>query len=208
MPPRVLFGTRTSDPAALSDARPMRQHAREQGAAIAHATVEAADGGSCLRFARTLVFTHGAVASIPGVDPGAPPADGPDPIADGALLMRWYAAAADAAHAAMTHFATKPDATVSSARVAARNALISAAHAARLPLVVADVASQLKFALWAWDCEAAMPAQDEPCPHDGRPKTLRLGLGGIRGGGGAVLGSVVYADTFIEPIAAVPAALL
>jgi hypothetical protein len=67
MPPRVLFGTRTSDPAALSDARPMRQHAREQGAAIAHATVEAADGGSCLRFARTLVFTHGAVASIPGV---------------------------------------------------------------------------------------------------------------------------------------------
>jgi hypothetical protein len=90
---------------------------------------------------------------------------------------------------------------VASTRVAARNALLSAAHGLRLQFAAADVAAQLRFGLWAWDCEAGLPAQDEPRPGDGRLKTLRLSLGGVRGAGGAQLGAVLYADTFL----AVPA---
>lgn len=40
--------------------------------------------------------------------------------------------------------------------------------------------------------------QDEPSPRDGRPKTLRLSVTGLTGAGGAPLGAVVYADTFVE----------
>lgn len=41
--------------------------------------------------------------------------------------------------------------------------------------------------------------QDEPLPFDGRPKTLRVSLGGIRSpASGALLGAVTYADTFVE----------
>ncbi len=132
----------------------------------------------------------------------------------------------------------QPDATVASAHIAARNALISSAHAMRLQMVVADVARQLRFGIWAWDCEAGVPAQvgfcwvgdpvwsdwrspllfhwtpsdrlqptptdsnrleqDPPSPTDGRPKTLRISLGGIKGAKGELLGSVVHADTFVE----------
>jgi sirohydrochlorin ferrochelatase len=67
MPPRVLFGARTSDPHAMADARPLVQHAREQGGRpVLHATIEAADGASCLRLARTVLFTHGAPPQLPG----------------------------------------------------------------------------------------------------------------------------------------------
>jgi hypothetical protein len=66
MPPRVLFGARTSDGRAMSDMRPMRDHLLEAGRPVHHATVEAADGASCLRFARTVIFTHGVVPQLPG----------------------------------------------------------------------------------------------------------------------------------------------
>jgi len=53
----------------------------------------------------------------------------------------------------------QPDATVASARVAARNALISSAHGMKLQMAGGEIAAQMRFGLWAWDCEAGVPAQ-------------------------------------------------
>jgi hypothetical protein len=64
LPPRVLFGTRTRQQEALSNAQvSLRSQAAKQGAAVLHATVEAADACSPLRVARTVFFSQGACAA-------------------------------------------------------------------------------------------------------------------------------------------------
>lgn len=64
LPPRVLFGTRTSHLEALScPTVSLRSQAAQQGTAVLHATVEAADACSPLRVARTVFFSQGAGAA-------------------------------------------------------------------------------------------------------------------------------------------------
>jgi hypothetical protein len=64
LPPRVLFGTRTTQQEALSNAQvSLRSQAAKQGTAVLHATVEAADACSPLRVARTIFFSQGAGAA-------------------------------------------------------------------------------------------------------------------------------------------------
>lgn len=64
LPPRVLFGTRTSQQEALSNPHiSLRSQAAKQGTAVLHATVEAADACSPLRVARTIFFSQGAGAA-------------------------------------------------------------------------------------------------------------------------------------------------
>ena len=267
-PPRALFGARTAGcgggggsgsgssggggfgggsgsggGALVSSSATMREHLLEQGRPVLHATLEAADGGSCLRLARTLFFTSGLPPQLPGGGGGAgagagagggsaadsSSSNGPSSSAagapgaaaaaaaasaseesDGAILIKWYAAASEAAHEAMRHFACSPGASAASARAAAAAALSEAARARGLRLDGVE----MRFGLWAWDAEAGAPAAAPPRPGDGRLKTLRVTAAGLRGsggggsggsgsgGGGASLGAVVYADTFID----VPAA--
>lgn len=64
LPPRVLFGTRTSQQEALScPTVSLRSQAAQQGCAVLHATLEAADACSPLRVARTIFFSQGAAAA-------------------------------------------------------------------------------------------------------------------------------------------------
>lgn len=153
------------------------------------------------------------VPTPPGADDLMPPAAGnsTDLAADALLLddaattdtiylMRLYDVLVAAAHAAMSHFSTVPGATTASAKEAAAQVLLQGSCSQSLGLKDAQLASDLGLAIWSLDptnCLLSDPPQWSPCI-----KTLRLTLGNItsrsRKHQGALLGALVYADTFVD----------
>lgn len=113
LPPRVLFGPRTSQTGALSsDSVTLRSLSNQQGHAVLHATAEAADACCGLRFARTVFFSQGALerslaGQTSGQTLGQTLVDFEVDQQDFLDLLAWYGAAVDAAWAGMKHFATE-----------------------------------------------------------------------------------------------------
>lgn len=125
LPPRVLFGPRTSQTGALSsDTITLRSISNQEGYAVLHATAEAADACCALRFARTVFFSQGATShcqqqcqqqqlgAIPpgqtsGQTSGQTLVDFEVDQQDLFDLLAWYQAVVEAAWAGVRHFATE-----------------------------------------------------------------------------------------------------
>lgn len=91
-------------------------------------------------------------------------------------------------------------ASLQSARTAARNALIMRAHQLGLPLNAADICRHFHFSMWS--CDTMCCPCEGVSQHSQRFKVVRVALTGIRSRSSQhpnkLLGSVVYADTFLE----------
>jgi hypothetical protein len=119
---------------------------------------------------------------------------------DTIYLMRLYDVLVTAAHAAISHLSTVPGATTASAKEAAAQVLLQGSRSQNLGLKDAQLASDLGLAIWSLDptnCLLSAPPQWSPCI-----KTLRLTLGNLTSRSckhrGALLGALVYADTFVD----------
>lgn len=185
-----------------------------------HAVLEAADPRSPLRCARTFFLASGSLASAAAAhellsaevaDEALEEARDADDSADKArtygaddlvLLMRLYCALREACLAAISHFATSPEATARSARHVALETLAQSAAMRGIPLVGDDgdtsaLRSRVKFALWAGD--HANNAFANPAQGSRQIKVCRIALHDITSlDGEALLGALVYADSFVE----------
>jgi hypothetical protein len=142
----------------------------------------------------------GALSSSGGGGPVAGSSSSPTgDYADAALLLRWYASVVSAAHAAMTHFGTRADASSATATIAARNALIGAATSLGLPLDLRSLRENLHVNIWRWEAEGRLSAEGVSA-SDRQLKVCRVRLSGLisqqPGCEGRVLGSLEYMDTF------------
>jgi hypothetical protein len=120
--------------------------------------------------------------------------------ADTIYLMRLYDVLVAAARAAISHLSTAPGATAASAKQAAAQLLLQGSRSLGLGLEDDQLAGDLGLAIWSLDPNNNLhlePKQWSPCI-----KTLRLTLSNIASRSpqhkGALLGALVYADTFVD----------
>ncbi|KAG2439029.1 hypothetical protein HYH02_006557 [Chlamydomonas schloesseri] len=234
LPPRVVFGPRSSDDAAAPEAAPLSSCGPGPGGPGGllpplHGVVEAADPRSGLRAARTLFLCRGAAGRDVFADldaeaeegysfSGLLAAGGWGPAAAEAVgLMRLYAALVEAARAAMAHFATADNATGLTAKAVAQEELARRAEQLGVAggaggVSGAALAARLRFSLLQFDHANRVTA---PAVRGSRQlKVLRLSLPDVSARAtsgpyaGLRLGGLVYGDTFIDlpPAAAAAAA--
>ncbi|KAG2432090.1 hypothetical protein HXX76_009017 [Chlamydomonas incerta] len=227
LPPRVVFGPRSSDDAAAPEAAPLAACGPAAGLPPLHAVVEAADPRSGLRAARSCFLCRGAAERDVFADLDAEAEEGFSAAAalvaggwgaaaaEAVGLMRLYAALVEAARAAMAHFATADNATGHSAKAVAQEVLARRAE----QLGVAGgaggapgsaLAARLRFSLLQFDHANRVTA---PAVRGSRQlKVLRLSLPDVSARAaagpyaGTRLGGLVYGDTFIDLPAATAAA--
>ncbi|GLI70776.1 hypothetical protein VaNZ11_015810 [Volvox africanus] len=223
LPPRVIFGPRSSEDSARSEALPLarcgpRPPNTDSPAAEAplHMVVEAADPRSPLRVARTYFLARGHVVKDVFADPDEEAEEGYSfdvatagwrgPSEEVVMMMRTYTALVEAARASMSHFATVEGATALSAKAVALEVLSRSAEQLGVSGVLgagggggSPLASRLRFILIQMDHVNRVTA---PAVRGSRQlKILRLSLPDIAvrsSAGSKLLGGLVYGDTFLE----------
>ncbi|KAG2484197.1 hypothetical protein HYH03_017009 [Edaphochlamys debaryana] len=219
LPPRFVAGPRSSDDAATAGAAPLASlggggggGAGGDGPPPLHAVVEAADPRSGLRVGRTLLLCRGAAERDVFADPDEEAEEGysfaaacaagawAERTGEAVGLARAYAALAEAARAAMEHFATVDTATPASTKARAAEVLAARAEAMGAagagPGGGGELARRLRMSLLQIDHANHVTA---PAVKGSRQlKVLRLFLPDMAAPSGRPLGGLVYADTFLD----------